>query len=93
MNREGRYEIHTNAFWNLQTYLGLRETLAANEGARGFLYDSRRGRTPLGHVHRSHIRDLTIESIRDVYHKNDSSRAPHQELKIPVDVEALVDHY
>ena len=27
-------EIHENAYWSLQTYLGLRENLAANEGAR-----------------------------------------------------------
>jgi len=27
-------EIHENAYWDLQTYLGLRERLAANEGAR-----------------------------------------------------------
>jgi len=29
-------EIHENAYWGLQTYLGLRERLAANEGARSF---------------------------------------------------------
>ncbi len=29
-------EIHENAYWDLQTYLGLRENLAANEGARQF---------------------------------------------------------
>ncbi len=60
-------EIHSNAFWDLQTYLGLRENLAANEGARSFLYDSRRDRTPLGHAHRAHIRGLSIESIREMY--------------------------
>jgi len=34
-------EIHENAYWDLQTYLGLRENLAANEGARSFIYDQR----------------------------------------------------
>ncbi|GAA0251095.1 hypothetical protein GCM10009000_079390 [Halobacterium noricense] len=29
-------EIHEHAFWDLQTYLSLRENLAANEGARSF---------------------------------------------------------
>jgi len=60
-------EIHENAFWELQTYLGLRERLAANEGARSFVHESTRERTPLGHAHRDHIRDLSIEQIRAMY--------------------------
>ena len=60
-------EIHQNAFWGLQTYLGLHEDLAANEGARGFLYESNRDRTPLGHNHRAHLRDLSISEIREMY--------------------------
>ncbi|TKX60550.1 transposase [Halorubrum sp. ASP1] len=60
-------EIHENAYWGLQTYLGLRERLAANEGARSFLYESTRDRTPLGHAHREQIRDLSIEEIRAMY--------------------------
>jgi IS4 transposase len=60
-------EIHENAYWDLQTYLGLRERLAANEGARSFTYESTRNRTPLGHVHREHIRDLSIAEIREMH--------------------------
>jgi len=60
-------EIHENAYWDLQTYLGLREQLAANEGARSFVYESTRDRTPLGHAHREHIRDLSIEQTREMY--------------------------
>ena len=60
-------EIHENAYWDLQTYLGLRERLAANEGARSFVYESTRDRTPLGHAHREHIRDLSIEQVRAMY--------------------------
>jgi len=45
-----RDEIHENAYWGLQTHLGLRENLAANEGARSFIYESTRERTPLGHA-------------------------------------------
>ncbi|MGB9985574.1 transposase [Salarchaeum japonicum] len=60
-------EIHENAYWGLQTYLGLRERLAANEGARSFVHESTRERTPLGHAHRDHIRDLSIEQIRAMY--------------------------
>jgi IS4 transposase len=60
-------EIHENAYWDLQTYLGLRERLAANEGARSFAYESTRERTPLGHSHREHIRDLSIAEIREMY--------------------------
>ncbi|MFC6770052.1 transposase [Halorubrum pallidum] len=60
-------EIHENAYWGLQTYLGLRERLAANEGARSFTYESTRERTPLGHSHREHIRDLPIAEIREMY--------------------------
>ena len=60
-------EIHENAYWSLQTYLGLRENLAANEGARSFIHESTRERTPLGHAHRDHIRGLSIEQIREMY--------------------------
>ncbi|EMA24862.1 transposase [Haloarcula marismortui] len=60
-------EIHENAYWGLQTYLGLRENLAANEGARSFIHESTRYRTPLGHAHRDQIRDLSIEEIREMY--------------------------
>ncbi|CCQ36662.1 ISH7-type transposase NmIRS21 [Natronomonas moolapensis 8.8.11] len=62
-------EIHENAYWGLQTYLGLRENLAANEGARSFIHESTRDRTPLGHAHRDHIRDLSIERIREMYRR------------------------
>jgi len=60
-------EIHENAYWDLQTYLGLRERLAANEGARSFTYESTRERTPLGHAHREQVRDLSIPHIREMY--------------------------
>lgn len=40
LNRGDGCEIHENANWDLQTYLGLRERLAANEGARSFIYES-----------------------------------------------------
>jgi IS4 transposase len=60
-------EIHENAFWALQTYLGLRENLAANEGAQSFLIESTRDRTPLEHTHREHLRDLSIPEIRRMY--------------------------
>jgi len=67
LNRGESCEIHENAFWDLQTYLGLRERLAANEGARSFVYESSRDRTPLGHAHREHMRDLSISEIREMY--------------------------
>jgi IS4 transposase len=67
LNRGKSQEIHTNSFWDLQTYLGLRENLAANEGARSFTLESTRERTPLGHTHRSHLRELSIEKIREMY--------------------------
>lgn len=60
-------EIHENAYWDLQTYLGLRENLAVNEGARSFIHESNRERTPLGHAHREHLRDLSIPEIREMY--------------------------
>jgi len=69
LNRDNGCEIHENAYWALQTHLGLREGLAANEGARSFVYESTRGRTPLGHAHREHIRDLSIEQIREMYRR------------------------
>jgi hypothetical protein len=67
LDRGEGYEIHEDAYWDLQTYLGLRENLAANEGARSFIHESNRERTPLGHAHRKHIRDLPIEQIREMY--------------------------
>ena len=67
LDRASGCAIHENAFWNLQTYLGLQENLAANEGARSFRYDTTRERTPLGHNHRDQIRALSIERIREMY--------------------------
>jgi IS4 transposase len=67
LDRGAGCEIPENAFWELQTYLGTQSNLAANEGARCFLIDSSRDRTPLGHTHRSHIRDLSVERIREMY--------------------------
>ena len=61
LDRGDGCEIHENAYWDLQTYLGLHERLAANEGVRSFVYESTRDRTPLGHAHREHIRDLSID--------------------------------
>lgn len=69
-DRAEQASIPEDAFWELQTYLGLGEDLCANEGARSFITESTRERTPLGHVHRSHIRQqLSIDAIRDMYHK------------------------
>ena len=67
LDRGDGCEIHENAYWGLQTYLGLRERLAANEGARSFTYESTRERTPLGHAHREQIRDFSIEQVRAMY--------------------------
>lgn len=36
--------VKNNEDGHLQTYLGLRENLAANEGVRSLLYDSQRDR-------------------------------------------------
>jgi IS4 transposase len=67
LNRGEGCEIHENAYWDLQTYLGLRENLAVNEGARSFSFESTRERTPLGHAHRDQIRDLSIAEMREMY--------------------------
>jgi IS4 transposase len=69
-DRAKQASIPEDAFWELQTYLGLGEDLCANEGARSFITDSTREQTPLGHVHRYHIRQqFSIETIRDMYHE------------------------
>jgi hypothetical protein len=48
----------------------LGEDLCANEGARSFITESTREETPLGHIHRYHIRQqLSIDNIRDMYHE------------------------
>jgi len=67
LNRGDGCEIHENAYWDLQTYLGLRENLAANEGARSFIHESNRERTPLGHAHREHARDLSQYLPQTIY--------------------------
>lgn len=67
LDRDEGCEIHANAYWDLQTCLGLRENLAVNEGARSFIHESNQDRTPLGYAHREHIRDLSIEQIREMY--------------------------
>ena len=69
LDRRESCEIHEHAFWDLQTYLGLRENLAANEGALSFHHESRRDRTPLGHAHRDHLRTLSVDQIREMYQK------------------------
>lgn len=68
LDRAEQASIPEDAFWELQTYLGLGESLCANEGARSFLTESTRTQTPLGHVHRYHIRQFSIEEIRSMYH-------------------------
>lgn len=69
-DRAEQASIPEDAFWELQTYLGLGEDLCANEGARSFITESTRELTPLGHVHRYHIRQqFSIETIRDMYHE------------------------
>ena len=67
LNRDDSSEIHPNSFWDLQAYLGLGENLAANEGARSFTLESSRDQTPLGHTHRSHLRNLSVDEIREMY--------------------------
>jgi IS4 transposase len=69
LNRDDGCEIHENAYWDLQTHLGLRDGLAANEGARSFVYETTRDRTPLGHAHRDQIRNLSIEQVREMYRR------------------------
>ena len=64
---ELRETIQKAARTILIKYLGLRENLAANEGARSFIHESTRERTPLGHAHRDNIRDLSIKQVREMY--------------------------
>jgi IS4 transposase len=69
-DRAKQASIPEDAFWELQTYLGLGEDLCANEGARSFITESTREQTPLGHIHRHHIRQqFSIDDIRDMYHE------------------------
>ena len=66
LERGDSCEIHENAYWSLQTYLELRENLAANEGARSFIHESTRERTPLGPLITTTLA-LSIEQIREMY--------------------------
>ena len=67
LDRPGYWQIPENAFWELQTYIGLRDELCVNDGAQNFLFESTRERTPLGHVHRHHLRQLSVDAIRETY--------------------------
>jgi IS4 transposase len=69
LKRGERWSIHENAFWELQTYTGLRENMAVNEGARSFSAESTRDVTPLGHVHRLYLKRFSIEETRAMYHE------------------------
>ncbi|WP_152420358.1 transposase [Halococcus thailandensis] len=86
--------IHENAFWELQTYTGLRDGMCVNEGARSFLVDSTRDRTPLGHIHRQYLRELSIGEIREMYGRAirrlldeaEQTAAFHQAVTVAIDI-------
>ncbi len=61
------WSIHENAFWELQTCIGLRDGMAVGEGARSFLADSTREKTPLGHTQRHFLGQLPISDTRTMY--------------------------
>ena len=67
LDRAANWSIHENASWELQTYIGLRDGMAVSEGARSFLTDSTREKTPLGHIHRHFLRQLPISETRTMY--------------------------
>lgn len=67
LQRHHNTAIPERAFWSLQTYLGMHEDLHANGGAELYAHDSTRKVTPLGDIHRDHIRALGVETIRAQY--------------------------
>ena len=93
VNRE-KGRIHENAFWELQTYTGLREGMCVNEGARSFLVDSTRERTPLGHIHRQYLRKFSIAEIREMYgravrqllNEAEQTSAFHRAVTVAIDI-------
>jgi putative transposase len=64
LDRGDNASIPEGAFWEQQSYLGMRTDMHPNDGAQSFAEDSTRRRTPSGDSHRLQTRTLGVERIR-----------------------------
>ncbi|CQH61804.1 ISH7-type transposase HhuIRS4 [Halobacterium hubeiense] len=64
LNRAHNASIPEGAFWEQQSYLGMRTDMHPNDGAQSFAEDTTRDRTPSGDSHRLQTTDLGVGRIR-----------------------------
>jgi len=64
LDRSDNASIPEGAFWEQQSYLGMRTDMHPNDGAQSFAADSTRRKTPSGDSHRLQTKTLGVERIR-----------------------------
>ncbi|WP_121303871.1 transposase [Haloarcula quadrata] len=64
LDRAHNASIPEGAFWEQQSYLGMRTDMHPNDGAQSFAEDTTRDRTPSGDSHRLQTTDLGVGRIR-----------------------------
>lgn len=64
LDRGDNASIPEGAFWEQQSYLGMRTDMHPNDGAQSFAADSTRRKTPSGDSHRLQTKTLGVERIR-----------------------------
>ena len=69
LDRGENSEIHENAFWEGQAFMGAREEMCAENGTVNFAADSTRDRVQTGSTHRHHIQKIAPEHARAM-HRN-----------------------
>jgi IS4 transposase len=67
LDRGENSEIHENAFWEGQAFMGAREEMCAEDGTRNFAADTTRDRVQTGSTHRHHIQKITPERAREMH--------------------------
>jgi len=66
LDRAENTTIPETAFWEQHAFMGMREDMCANSGAKSFALDSTRQRTPSGDSHRHQLKKLAVEDVRDM---------------------------
>lgn len=79
LDRSGNASIPEGAFWEQQSYFGMRSDMHPNDGAQSFATDSTRTETPSGDSHRLQTKTLGVERIRTML--RDTSRTLVKQAK------------
>jgi putative transposase len=69
LDRAQNASIPESAWWEQHAFMGMREDMCANGGAKSFALDSTRQRTPSGDSHRHQLKQLAVEDVRDMLRK------------------------